>query len=162
MWRNYGKPVESPGKGTTARDNSGVRPSSLGFNQPTTYVTMTRQPWRSDRVIRGRARQLRRDMTKPELMLWAAIRNGQLDGYHFRRQHPMGDFVVDFFCARARLVIEIDGDSHAGRREYDQTRTAWLMTQKDYQVVRVTNDDVLSDVMRVRRLILKRLSAGPT
>jgi very-short-patch-repair endonuclease len=69
-------------------------------------------------------------MTKPERILWNALRNRQLDGHHFRRQHPIGDFIVDFFCAEARLVIEVDGDSHAGQREYDARRTAWLLAQR--------------------------------
>ncbi len=98
--------------------------------------------WRASIVLQARARQLRRDMTPAERKLWQRIRYGQLDGAHFRRQHAIGRFIVDFFCAKARLVIEVDGDIHAEQMEYDAERTKWLNEQKRYRVIRFTNDEI--------------------
>ncbi|HUU45024.1 MAG TPA: endonuclease domain-containing protein, partial [Acidobacteriota bacterium] len=71
----------------------------------------------------------------PERLLWARLRNRRLDGIKFRRQHPIGPFVVDFFCESCRLVVELDGDSHGTQVEEDSRRTLWLQRQ-GYRVVR--------------------------
>ncbi|MCS7222805.1 MAG: DUF559 domain-containing protein [Anaerolineae bacterium] len=102
----------------------------------------TRTRWRASAEIQARARELRRKMTPSERKLWQRIRRGQLDGAHFRRQHPVGRFIVDFFCAKARLVIEVDGDIHTEQTEYDAERTKWLNEQKHYQVIRFINEEV--------------------
>jgi very-short-patch-repair endonuclease len=70
-------------------------------------------------------------MSVPELMLWNAIRRGQLDGLKFRRQHPIGPYVLDFYCPSARLDVEIDGQSHytEDRPEKDAARDRWLARQ---------------------------------
>ncbi|MGB9594050.1 MAG: endonuclease domain-containing protein, partial [Anaerolineae bacterium] len=68
---------------------------------------------RTDPVILARARGLRRPQTPAEGLLWTRLRNRQLGGFKFRRQHPIGRAIVDFYCERCRLGIEIDGDSHA-------------------------------------------------
>jgi len=78
---------------------------------------------RSPDFIRDRARSLRRTMTAPERALWSLLRRKHL-GLHFRRQHPIGPFVLDFYCASARLCVEIDGPAHADRGEADARRTA--------------------------------------
>jgi very-short-patch-repair endonuclease len=77
---------------------------------------------RSPDFIRDRAKSLRRTMTQPEQLLWSLLRRGRL-GMRFRRQHPIGPYVLDFYCASARLCIEIDGPMHAER---DERRTKWL------------------------------------
>ena len=81
-------------------------------------------------------------MTLAERRWWTRIRHGRLDGAHFRRQHAVGRFIVDFFCAEAKLVIEIDGDTHATQIDYDAARTAWLEEQKQYRVIRFANEEV--------------------
>jgi adenine-specific DNA-methyltransferase len=81
-------------------------------------------------------------MTPAERKLWQRIRRGQLDGAHFHRQHAVGRFIVDFLCARARLVVEVDGDTHAEQTEYDAEQTKWLNEQRRYRVIRFTNDEV--------------------
>jgi len=101
-----------------------------------------RQRWRASVEMQTRARELRREMTPAERKLWARIRDGQLNGAHFRKQHAVGNFIVDFFCARSKLVIEVDGETHADQVEYDAERTRWLNEQKHYRVIRFTNDDV--------------------
>lgn len=78
-----------------------------------------------------RARELRRAMTPAEKKLWQHIRYNQL-GVQFRRQNAVGPYIVDFFCAKAKLVVEVDGDVHADEEqaEYDAKRTEWLNEQK--------------------------------
>ena len=73
-----------------------------------------RPHWRASIKMHAarRARELRRDMTPAEKKLWARVRAGQLNGAHFRKQHAVGTYIVDFFCAKSKLVIEVDGDTH--------------------------------------------------
>jgi very-short-patch-repair endonuclease len=74
------------------------------------------------------ARRLRKQMSLPEVLLWAAIRRGQVDGLRFRRQHPLGGYVLDFYCDEARLAVEVDGAAHdnIARAARDEVRDAWL------------------------------------
>jgi very-short-patch-repair endonuclease len=82
-------------------------------------------------------------MNATELLVWSRIRGRQLDGWKFRRQHPIGPYVVDFYCPAARLIVEIDGPAHGfGEQwEYDVRRQAWLESER-YQVLRVTVEDI--------------------
>ncbi|MBI4675540.1 MAG: endonuclease domain-containing protein [Chloroflexi bacterium] len=95
-----------------------------------------------------RARELRRAMTPAEKKLWTHLRFEQLDGAHFRRQHAVGPYIVDFFCAKAKLVVEVDGDIHAEpeQAKYDAERTQWLNEQKEYRVIRFWNNEVLNSI----------------
>ena len=113
--------------------------------------------WRASVAMQARARELRHEMTPAEKKLWWRIRNGQLNGAHIRRQHAVGPFIVDFFCAKPRLVIEVDGDTHAEQVEYDAERTRWLNEQKHYRVIRFTNDDVLRNIDVVVQRIKEEL-----
>jgi very-short-patch-repair endonuclease len=81
--------------------------------------------------ILQRARELRQPQTPAEERLWYWLRNSQLEGMKFRRQHPVGRFIVDFYCAEKKLVIEVDGDTHFTPEQmaYDAARTAWLEEQ---------------------------------
>jgi len=98
----------------------------------------------------GRARHLRQDSTPPEELLWLALRNGQIADLKFRRQHPVGPYVVDFYCHSIGLVVEIDGMSHVDRLEQDQERINYL-EQQGLKVLRVTNQDVMNDLDAVAR-----------
>ena len=103
----------------------------------------------SPEIVR-RARALRRNLTPAEKHLWDQLRNHRFHGLQFRRQHPIYRYIVDFYCARKLLVIEIDGASHAAQEEYDAERTGWLKAH-GYKVVRFTNVDVhrnLSGLLR--------------
>ena len=91
-----------------------------------------------------RARDLRRDMTFPEKLLWGRLKGRQVLGLKFRKQHPIEPFIVVFYCAERRLVIEVDGASHDDP-DYDEWRTGWL-ENAGYRVVRYTNDDVIENV----------------
>ena len=114
-----------------------------------------RQRWRASAEMQTRARELRRELTPAERKLWARIRDGQLNGAHFRKQHAVGNFILDFFCAKSKLVIEVDGDTHADQVEYDEERTQWLNEQKHYRVIRFTNDDVHRNLNAVLERILE-------
>lgn len=91
-----------------------------------------------------RARGLRKSATVPEQRLWSGLRSGRLAGLKFRRQHPVGRYIVDFYCQSAGLAVEIDGESHDHRGEYDIRRQRYLESQ-GLTVLRVSNDDVLED-----------------
>ena len=105
-------------------------------------------------AIRARARELRRSQTPAESRLWERLRDSQLAGYKFRRQQPIDRFIVDFYCAASRLVVEVDGDSHAEQVEYDAARTEWLEAQ-GYQVIRFANGDVHHHLEGVLTMILQ-------
>ena len=94
------------------------------------------------------ARTLRHELTPAEKKLWNAIRNRQLDGLKFRRQHPVGRFILDFFCAELRLVIELDGAIHDGQIAHDAERSR-MLNEFGYVVLRFRNDEVFSDLAGV-------------
>jgi ATP-dependent DNA helicase RecQ len=99
-----------------------------------------------------RARELRRDETPPEDLLWLALRNGQIGGMKFRRQHPIGPYVVDFFCHSAKLVVEVDGMSHDDKLAQDAAKSKFVESQ-GLRLLRVTNEDVMRDLDAVTRAI---------
>ena len=118
-----------------------------------------RKRWRASAAVQVRARQLRREMTPAEARLWRHLQNRQLNGAYFRKQHTVGRFIVDFFCAMSKLVVEVDGDSHAVQTDYDEARSQWFREQKNYRVIRVTNDDVHHNIEGVLDIISKALRA---
>ena len=95
----------------------------------------------------ARARRLRRDATKAEKKLWYALQRGQVAGFNFRRQHPLGNYIVDFYCPAIRLAIEVDGGQHNEHRHQadDERRSQWLRS-KGVTVLRFWNNDVLGNV----------------
>jgi len=103
---------------------------------------------------RTAAKRLRRAMTPPETALWLALRRNDA-GLRFRRQYPAGAYVLDFYCAPAKLVIEIDGEAHnrGDRPRRDETRDAWLVAQ-GVRVLRYPASAVLSDLDGVVRQIM--------
>ena len=112
-------------------------------------------------AIKQRAKEIRVEQTLAETKIWKIIRNRQLGGYKFRRQHPIGRFIVDFFCEQAHLIIELDGDSHADQVEYDRDRTKWLQ-DRGYHVIRFTNRQVHQNLEGVAENVLEecRLLSG--
>jgi very-short-patch-repair endonuclease len=110
--------------------------------------------------VKTRVRQLRKDSTGPERRLWAAIRGSQLAGLKFRRQHPIGPFVVDFCCLEETLVIELDGKSHIDMAEEDRQRQEYIEGQ-GFRVIRFDNDEVLQNIDGVVMAILKACGRNP-
>jgi very-short-patch-repair endonuclease len=96
---------------------------------------------RASNPVQKRAKELRQCMTPAEQILWERLRDGRLSGFKFRRQHPIRSYIVDFYCAEARLIIEIDGGIHLEQLESDALRTQELEAQ-GYQVIRFTNEQV--------------------
>ena len=84
-------------------------------------------------------------MTPAEKLLWSHLRNRQVAGFKFRRQHPIGRLIVDFCCPAYGLVVEVDGSIHRAQREYDAARTEEL-EHRGYRVVRFSNRQVLQDI----------------
>jgi very-short-patch-repair endonuclease len=113
-------------------------------------------------LILQRARDMRHPLTPAEQKVWARVRNQQL-GLKIRRQQVIGRFIADFYCAEARLVIEIDGDSHAApdQAEYDAARTAWLEA-RGYRVVRFSNNAVAMHLEQVLEAICQAGLVPPT
>ena len=93
-----------------------------------------------------RARQLRRQMSLPEVVLWQALRKARFAGLRVRRQHPIGPYILDFYCPAARLAIEVDGFAHdnAVAATHDARRDAWL-AQRGVRVMRINAAEVLRD-----------------
>ena len=110
---------------------------------------------------RTRARQLRKDVTEAELALWRHLRLRQLRGCKFRRQQPIGNYIVDFVCFEKRLIIEVDGGEHSAQAAYDSERDTWLESQ-GFSVVRFWNNQVLTEVETVKEVILDALASPPT
>ena len=105
-----------------------------------------------------RARQLRSTPTDAERRLWSWLRRKQLDRFRFRRQQPIGPYVVDFFCAQAKLIVEVDGGQHAERQLQDTARTRWL-EERGYRVLRFWNNEVFGNTEGVVLTILEALRA---
>ena len=115
------------GEGDHAKHGGGGSPPS---RRPETYT----------------ARKLRREMSLPEVLLWQRLRGSQL-GVKFRRQHPIGSYITDFYCSSLRLVIEVDGDAHnmGDRPARDVSRDTFLK-ENGYKVLRIAASDILKDM----------------
>ena len=105
-----------------------------------------------------RARQLRGNATNVEKLLWGALRGRRFQRFKFRRQHPIGRYVVDFVCVPQRLIIELDGGQHALRQHRDEIRTRYLESE-GFRVIRFWNNDVNANLEGVLMTILNVLEA---
>ncbi|HHA1273432.1 TPA: endonuclease domain-containing protein [Enterobacter mori] len=106
--------------------------------------------------IRSYAKQLRRELTKEERRLWYLLRSRRFENYKFRRQHPVGHYILDFACCAARLAVELDGGQHDEKQEYDRQRTCWL-NEKDWHVIRFWNNELWDNEVAVLEKILETL-----
>jgi adenine-specific DNA-methyltransferase len=106
-----------------------------------TFETKHRSEWK-----RGMAKALRANATEAERKLWALLRGKKMARFRFRRQQPIGPYIVDFFCPAAKLVVELDGGQHGedARVAYDAARTRWL-ENRGYRVLRFSNAEFLKD-----------------
>ena len=106
------------------------------------------------RDVIEKARILRKHMTSSENILWQHLRKKRLSGRIFRRQHPVGQFIVDFYCHEARLVIEVDGGIHENEenKEYDEGRT-YELKKFGLTVLRFKNDDIENKRWRVLKIL---------
>ena len=110
--------------------------------------------------LKDRAREHRRDPAVAEALLWHELRNRKLGGWKWKRQVPRGDYILDFYCAEAALVVELDGPHHDGPSQaaYDARRTARLEEQ-GLAVLRINNETLFADLHDVRQLILEACGA---
>lgn len=106
----------------------------------------------------GHAKQLHRNMTPAEVKLWARLRAHRLESVHFRNQHAIGNYVVDFCAPRKKLIIELDGSQPLEQEVYDKERTEYLES-KGYKVLRFWNNDVMNDIESVIRAIIQAMES---
>jgi very-short-patch-repair endonuclease len=120
--------------------------------------------WRTETALweklRPIAREMRRKPTEAEKLLWKHLRSFQLNRLKFRRQHNIERFIVDFYCAKAKLVIEVDGPIHQYQAEEDLIRQQFLESKKK-RVIRFTNEAVLNNVEEVIKQIMVFLPPPP-
>lgn len=111
-----------------------------------------------NKQLKTKARKLRRKQTDAESLLWYKLRNKQLLGYKFRRQHPIGKYIVDFYCSKNNLAIEVDGGHHAICKQniYDKKRTANLI-RRGVKLIRFWDSDVLQNTDGVLEIIIRNL-----
>ncbi len=107
-------------------------------------------------LMRQRAQKLRNEATEAERALWLELKSRRLLGYKFRRQQPLGNYIVDFVCLEKRLIIEVDGSQHFDQSSYDEARTHWLESQ-GYRVLRFLNNEVLAETKSVIEAIIHHL-----
>jgi very-short-patch-repair endonuclease len=100
----------------------------------------------------SRAKELHRNMTDTEAKLWRHLRAHRMGDVHFRNQHAIGNYVVDFCAPRKKLIIELDGSQHLEQEEYDAERTAFFES-RGYRVLRFWNNDVMNNMDAVLKLI---------
>lgn len=105
---------------------------------------MTR-PKRSDPKTMHRAGELRNETTPAERKLWTYLCNSQLNGIKFRRQHAIGNYIVDFCAPKQKLIIELDGSQHLDQVGYDNERSNYLVS-RGYRVIRFWNNEVMTDM----------------
>jgi very-short-patch-repair endonuclease len=111
-------------------------------------------------IARDRARQMRANQTSAEKLLWSKLRRKSIGNARFRRQHPLYGFITDFCCVEHRLVIELDGDSHAEQSQYGAWRTDKLV-QRGFRVIRFFNDEVQNNLEGVIEAIWQAMQTPP-
>ena len=123
---------------------------------------MPRHTYKPDAV--DNARSLRQSASTPERVLWSHLRSRGLAGIKFRRQYPVGPYVVDFYCAAATLAVELDGARHADRREHDEQRDAFLHGQ-GVSVLRFSVSEFMSNpdgvLIAIRDRCFERMHKDP-
>ncbi len=121
------------------------------------YVTNTLDQWKT---TIGFAKENRKNLTEAEETLWQLLRNRQISGYKFRRQHPVAGYIPDFVCLEKRLIVEIDGEYHneVEQNKFDEYRSRWLQ-EHNYSIVRFTNDEVLKNTEEVLQKLTNSLNA---
>ncbi|HFC8843065.1 TPA: DUF559 domain-containing protein [Neisseria oralis] len=113
-------------------------------------------------ALHQRAKAMRQKMSEAEAKLWRHLRAGRLNGYKFRRQQPMGNYIVDFMCVTPKLIVEADGGQHTEQAAYDHARTAYLNSLGftvlrfwNHEILQQTND-VLAEILRVLQELEKQ------
>ncbi len=116
------------------------------------YMTASKKKWKHLKVL---SREHRKNMTDAEAVVWELIRKEKL-GAKFRRQHVIDEYIVDFVCLELKLIIEIDGEIHKKRKDYDEYRTRWLEGMR-YKELRFKNKDVFENIIKVEKELKKAI-----
>ncbi len=140
----------SPQPSPKEREDDDDEPSSVG-KEDKIYRWQTAQPGKY-RSIKDHSRDMRKNNTPAEKLLWSKLRNS-LTGFKFRRQHAIGPFIADFVCLSCKLVIELDGKVHENQKEYDERRDEYFVNE-DYQIIRFKNEEILENTEVVVNQIL--------
>jgi very-short-patch-repair endonuclease len=111
-------------------------------------------------IIKQYARNLRKNLTDAERALWKQLRCREIAGLKFRKQAPIGRYIVDFICYEANIIIEVDGSQHDDNKQYDEERTNWL-NKRGFRVYRFWNNEVLLNMEGVKEIIWKACSDHP-
>ncbi|MBI3711659.1 MAG: endonuclease domain-containing protein [Burkholderiales bacterium] len=107
--------------------------------------------------LKAYAREMRKTMPDAEQLLWTCLRNRRIAGAKFRRQHPIGRYIIDFYCHEQLLAIELDGSQHSEQQDYDQRRDAYLI-QLGIRVLRFWNNQMLQETEAVLETIYLNLN----
>ena len=128
------------------------------MDETTRRAKSSRELWTK---LKPLARQMRHEPTPAEDKLWQKLRNNALNGKKFRRQHTIDRFIVDFYCASAKLVVEVDGSIHDYTAEEDAIRQQFLEEVHGLTVIRFSNGDVIQNIEAVLEQIGEYLTATP-
>jgi very-short-patch-repair endonuclease len=112
-----------------------------------------------NRELVRRARVLRSNMTRAEIILWSRLRSKQINGYKFRRQQPLFDYIVDFYCEDLKLIIEVDGEIHSfsEKTSYDSKRDS-ILKINGYHIIRLSNFEVETEINSAINKIISYIS----
>ena len=136
-----------------------VNPAGEGLREPNEDHSVNTDP----RLL-GFARRMRRTPSPAEKLAWRLLRGHRLAGFRFRRQHPVAPYIADFYCAVARLVVELDGDTHVGQEENDRVRTLFLES-RGLKVLRFWNAELFEDsdtvIENIYRECVRRIGSEP-
>lgn len=113
----------------------------------------------SDRSMSFRRKELRNNPTQQEIILWKHLRKSNL-GFKFTRQHSIGPYIVDFYCPKKRMIIEVDGNQHHENKKYDDTRTEYFK-HLNHEVIRFWNSDINNELEAVLDKIKEALNITP-
>ena len=122
---------------------------------------MPHHPAKLPEDIRAYAREMRHGMTDAEALLWMLLRNRRIAGAKFRRQHPVGRYILDYYCVEKALGIELDGGQHGEAMAYDQQRDDWLQSQ-GIRVLRFWNNQMLTETEAVMEVIYQTVVSTET
>lgn len=111
----------------------------------------------NNQIQKIRRRELRKNQTEAEKLLWEKIRNRQINNLKFHRQYSIGPYILDFFCPQIRLAIELDGNQHKDAREYDKEREMFL-NDKNIVTIRFWNDELINDMENVLKIIQNKIT----
>lgn len=109
--------------------------------------------------LSNKAKSFRKRSTDAERKHWSVLRNRHFEGLKFRRQRPIGKYIVDFVCLEKNLIIEVDGGGHANQKEMDDERTRWLESQ-GFKVIRFWNNEIINETEGVSQAIVHALEGN--